>query len=119
MDAVPADTAVIVNVPVDAPAATVIADGTVAIVGALLANETLTPPDGAATVRLTVPWTVAPAATLLAFNVTLETDGPVGELGDDPEPPHRSVVTASNTGTNRATCRADRSRIMIRPPTQT
>jgi hypothetical protein len=57
---------------------------TVATAGLLLDSEILAPPVGAAAVRVTVPCTLFPAATLVALNVTPDTVrvvvvGPVGE----------------------------------------
>ena len=86
--AVPAATAATVNVTVDAPAWIVTGVCTVATAGLLLEIEILAPPVAAAAVRLTVPWPLLPAATLVAFSVTPDTVGvvTVGVLGE-PEPP--------------------------------
>jgi hypothetical protein len=83
--AVPAATAVTVNVALDEPAWIVMGVCTVATAGLLLDSEMLVPPAGAAVVRVTVPCPLLPAATLVAFSATPETArvivGPVGELG--------------------------------------
>jgi hypothetical protein len=57
---------------------------TVATAGLLLDSDILAPPVGAAAVRVTVPCTLLPAATLVALNETPDTAtalvvGPVGE----------------------------------------
>ena len=87
--AVPAATAATVNVMVDAPAWTARGVCTVATAGLLLEIEILAPPIGAAAVRLTVPWTLPPAATLVAFSATADTASvvPVGVFGES-ELPH-------------------------------
>jgi len=84
--AVPAATAVTVNVALNEPGGTVTGVCTVATDGLLLDSGIVAPP-AAAAVRVTVPWPVPPTATLAAFSATLATArvvGPVGEL----EPPH-------------------------------
>jgi hypothetical protein len=87
--AVPAATAVIANGAVVEPAWTMTGVCTVATAGLLLDRETLTPPVDAVAVRLTVPWLLLPATTLVAFSATPDTVGPVvvGAVGE-PEPPH-------------------------------
>jgi hypothetical protein len=86
--AVPAATAATVNVTLDEPAWIVTGVCTVAAAGLLLDSEITAPPGDAAAVRLTVPWPVLPAATLVAFSVILDTaaDVVVGTAGE-PEPP--------------------------------
>jgi hypothetical protein len=85
--AVPADTAVMVNVALDDPAGTVSVAGTVATAALLLTSATLAPEDGAAALSVTVPWPLAPAVTLAALNET-DDSAEVGEVGDVLEPPH-------------------------------
>ena len=63
----------IVKVPVVAPAATVTDAGTVATAALLLDSETMEPPAGAAAPTVTVPWTVAPATTLVVPSDTPDT----------------------------------------------
>lgn len=87
--AVPAATPATVNVTLVAPAWTVTGVCTVATAGLLLDSETLAPPVDAAAVRLTVPWPLLPAATLVAFSVTPDTaDVAVVGTAGEPEPPH-------------------------------
>ena len=82
--AVPGATATSVNVALDAPAWIVTGVCTVATAVLLLDSETAVPPVGAATVRLTVPCALLPAATLDTLSATLDTAGTaagaVGEL---------------------------------------
>lgn len=87
--AVPAATAVIVNVALDEPAGIVTGVCTVATAGLLLDSPILAPPVDAAAVRLTVPCPLLPAATLVAFKATADTAAVVvvGAAGE-PEPPH-------------------------------
>jgi len=87
--AVPAATAATVIVALEEPAGTATGVCTVATAGLLLDSEILDPPVGAAAVRLTVPCTAPPAATLVAFSMTPDTAGVVvvGTVGE-PEPPH-------------------------------
>jgi hypothetical protein len=96
--AVPVARAVMVNAALDEPAGIVTGVCTVATPGLLLDSEILAPPVDAAAVRLTVPWPLLPAATLVAFSVTLDTAGVVvpGTVGE-PEPPHRIMATAATT----------------------
>jgi hypothetical protein len=86
--AVPAATAVTVNVTLDEPAGIMTGVCTVATEGLLLDSEILAPPVDAAIVRLTVPCALLPAATLVAFSVTPDTaEVAVGVVGE-PEQPH-------------------------------
>jgi hypothetical protein len=87
--AVPAATAATANVAVAAPAGTMTGVCTVATAGLLLDSEMLTPPVDAAAMRLTVPCTLPPTATLVPFSAIPDTAGlvivgMVGEL----DPPH-------------------------------
>lgn len=61
------------NVPVNAPAATIIVEGTEAL---LLSEDKLTekPPEGAACERVTVPTEDVPPTTWLGFTVRLNTE---------------------------------------------
>jgi hypothetical protein len=95
MAAVPVDTAVTVIVALDEPARTRTGVATVATAGLLLDNEMLEPPVGAGAVRLTVPSTMLPAATLVAPSATLDTAGVAveGTVGE-PELPQRIVTPA-------------------------
>jgi len=86
--AVPAATAVTVNVTLDAPAWMARGVCTVATAELLLDNETLAPPAGAAPVRLTVPWPLLPATMLVVLRVTAEMAGIVVGVVDELEPPH-------------------------------
>jgi hypothetical protein len=89
MDVVPAVTPATANAALEEPASIAIGVCTVATAGSLLVNEILAPPIDAGAVRLTVPCTLLPAATLVAVSATLETLGVVlvGALGEL-EPPH-------------------------------
>jgi hypothetical protein len=107
---VPVARAVMVNAALDEPAGIATGVCTVATPGLLLDSEILAPPVDAAAVRLTVPWPLLPAATLVAFSVTLDTAGVVvpGAVGEF-EPPHRIMATAATTvvasATNGVACR--------------
>ena len=80
--AVPAPTPVTATVALDAPAATVTGDCTVAIAALLLAMPTLTALEAAA-FSVTVACTVPPAATVVALSVTPDTAPvPVGPVDD-------------------------------------
>ena len=96
--AVPAVTAAKVNVTLDEPAWIVTGVCTVAAAGLLLDSEMLAPPVDAAAVRLTVPWPLLPAATLVAFSVIPDTAGVavVGTTGE-PEPPQSIMAIAATT----------------------
>jgi hypothetical protein len=89
MVAVPAFTAVTVNVALDEPAGTITGVWTVATAELLLDSTILAPPAAAADVRVTVASPLPPAATIVALSETPDTvgspvEGPIGE----PEPPH-------------------------------
>lgn len=71
--AVPAATAVIVNVALDAPARIMTGVGTVATAGLLLVSEMLAPPESAAAIKLTVPCPLAPATRLAVVKETPDT----------------------------------------------
>jgi hypothetical protein len=87
MAVVPAATPTTTNVALEAPAAIVIGDCTVATAGLLLDSAMLAVAVAAAE-RLTVPCPLVPAAKLVAFSATPDTTavalGPSGEL----DPPH-------------------------------
>jgi hypothetical protein len=92
--AVPAATAVIVNVALDDPAGMVTEVWTVATAGLLLDSAMLAPPVDAAVVRLTVPCAVSPATTLAPLIVTADTAVvAVADVGDA-DPPHCVAATA-------------------------
>jgi hypothetical protein len=104
MIAVPAATAVTVIVALDSPAAIVAGVCTAATLGLLLVNATVTPPEGAGDVNVTVPADVLPAVRFADTNATLEipapfVDGPAGEL----ELLHCIVVSARTSVANRTT----------------
>src|SRR4029077_15142590 len=85
--AVSAPAAVTMRVALEDPAGTARGDCTAATPGLLLDTEII---DAAGTgpVRLTVPCTVLPAATLVAFSGTLATAAVVGPVGEPLLPPH-------------------------------
>jgi hypothetical protein len=98
----PDATAVIVKVPVVAPAATVTDAGTVATAALLLDSETMEPPAGAAAPTVTVPWTVAPATTLVVPSdtpdtATVVTGTTVWVVGVVLDPPHCAVASVAAT----------------------
>ena len=97
--ALPDPTAVNVKVPADAPAATVTDGGTAATAALLLDSDTVEPPAGAAGLTVTVPWTVAPATTLVAPSDTADTETVVtgGVVGVVPDPPHCTVASVAAT----------------------
>ncbi len=64
-----------------APDGTVTLEGTVATEVLPLLRETTMPPEGAAPLRVTVPWEVFPPTTLVGLRLTDESVGP-----DPPEP---------------------------------
>jgi hypothetical protein len=82
--AVPAATATTEKVALIEPAWIVTSVCTVATAELLLDSAMLAPPVDAAAVRLTVPWLLVPAATLVAFSVTPERaeTAAVGAVGD-------------------------------------
>ena len=89
MVAVPAFTAVTVNVALVEPAGTITGVWTLATAELLLDTAMLAPPAGAANVSVTVACPLLPAATVAALSVTADTlgspvEGPIGV----PEPPH-------------------------------
>ena len=85
--AVPAATAATVKVALVEPAWTEMGVCTVATAGSLLESEMLAPPVDAAVVRLTVPCPLLPAATLVVFNVTADTEAVVvGAAGEFEQP---------------------------------
>ncbi len=79
---VPGVTAVTWMVPLEPPAGIVTVVGTAATAELLLDSATMTPPTGAAELRVIVPWTWLPATTLVPFKLTLDTEtvGLVGEF---------------------------------------
>jgi hypothetical protein len=70
------DLVVTVNVALELPAGTVTLAGTSAN-ELLLLNPTTVPPDGAAALRVTVPWDVPPSWTVVGFNVSEESVRPL------------------------------------------
>ena len=95
MAAVPGANAVMVNVALDAPAATVSVAGTEATATLLLTSERLEPPAGAAAESVTVPCPVPPATTLVALSETADTA--VVTVGAVDEPPHWIVLNSATT----------------------
>lgn len=76
--AVPAATAVKVNVALDAPTGIVTGVCTVTTAGLLLVSEMLAPPESAAAIKLTVPCPLAPATRLAVVKETPDTAELVG-----------------------------------------
>ena len=68
------DRVVTPKVALVAPAATVTVAGTVATLVLLLVSVTTAPPDGAARVRLTVPWELFPPATVVGLSAIEASD---------------------------------------------
>ena len=98
----PADTVVIENVALVAPAATVTLDGTVATAVLLLDSDTAAPPVGAPAESVTVPTAAVPTVTLAALRPTVVTVGVVDVgvgVGALELPPHctmdRTAATAA------------------------
>lgn len=85
--AVPAASAVTVNVALDEPAWIVMGVCTVATAGLLLVSVIFVAVDAAA-VRLTVPCPLLPAAMVVAFSAIPDTARTVVGEVDGPEPPH-------------------------------
>ncbi len=95
--AVPGASAVTMNVALEEPAAIVTGVCTFATEGLLLDSETVAPVGGADAVRLTVPSSRVPAATLVALNAMADTPNNVlVGLVDEPEPPqsNNAIVAA-------------------------
>jgi hypothetical protein len=88
--------AVTMNVALEEPAAIVTGVGTVATEVLLLERETVAPCDGAGAVRLTVPSSRFPAATLVALKATLDTTGDVllGPVVDEPPQSDKAIAAA-------------------------
>src|SRR3954451_25372051 len=102
--AVPAETPVTVNVPVEAPAATVTGDVTVATAALLLVTVTLTAA-AADEASVTVPCALPPTPMVVAPSVTLDTFTPfvgVGEEGDD-DPQPQAARTRTDAAAMRET----------------
>jgi hypothetical protein len=83
---------VTVKVALVAPAGTVRLAGTVAALVLLLARETRTPPAGAAALRVTRPWEVAPALTLVGVREREARDAAGGGGGGAAGPMVRGAV---------------------------
>jgi hypothetical protein len=109
--AVPAATAVTLNVALDDPAGIITAVCTVATAGALLVSATLVPLTGAIVVRLTVPSPLPPTWMLVMLKATPDTVAAVGASGEEP---HRMTETAAITSVANLANRAARGLILIR-----
>ena len=113
----PADNVVTVNVPVVAPLATVTFAGTVAAAVLLLVKDTTAPPEGAALVSVTVPWTAAPATTEIGLSVMPASVAAVGVVGVDFDvQPPATIVSATKTAAARlGRCHANEPRVRSTP----